>query len=121
MAIQSLNEFYKEVNERYAGEEPKRGFKGIWIEREIWLNKNLSLPEKVVTAEICSLDDPKEGCTASNKYLAEFFGFSEVYIKKIIQSLIKKDLVSRGKFNGRQRVLHCNVVTAKRKNKIKRI
>ena len=38
-----------------------------------------------------------------------------------IQSLIKKDLVSRGKFNGRQRVLHCNVVTAKRKNKIKRI
>jgi len=35
----------------------KRDFKGIWIPKEIWLNENLTLQEKVFLVEIESLDN----------------------------------------------------------------
>ena len=42
----------------------KRSFKGIWIPAHIWLNKSLSIQEKVFLAEIDSLDND-DGCYAS--------------------------------------------------------
>lgn len=53
--------------------EPRRSFKGVWIPREVWLNKELSWREKCLLAEIDSLDTPEEGCIASNQYLATMF------------------------------------------------
>ena len=53
-----------------------RDFKGIWIPKEIWLNKNLKLIEKIFLVEIDSLDN-EDGCYASNKYFAEFFGITK--------------------------------------------
>ena len=56
-------------------EQQERTFKGIWIPKEIWLNNELTLQEKVILVEIDSLDND-DGCFASNKYFSEFFGIS---------------------------------------------
>jgi uncharacterized phage protein (TIGR02220 family) len=66
--------------------ENNRGFKGIWIPRQIWLNKELSSKDKVLLAEINSLDN-EEGCIASNAYFAEFFQMSKGNVSKSISKL----------------------------------
>lgn len=73
--------------------ELNRAFKGIWIPKEIWLNKDLTVMEKLFLVEIDSLDND-EGCYASNKYFAEFFGVSKGRCSQIINSLNKKQLIS---------------------------
>lgn len=70
--------------------EQERAFKGIWIPKEIWLSKDLTILEKILLVEIDSLDN-EEGCFASNKYFAEFFGLSNGRISQIINELIKKN------------------------------
>lgn len=69
-----------------------RDFKGIWIPKEIWLSKNLTLQEKVFLVEIDSLDN-QSGCYATNKYFAEFFDLSEVRVSEVISSLVNKGFV----------------------------
>ena len=51
----------------------ERKFKGVWIPKEIWEEKSLSILEKVMLVEIDSLEDEEDGCYASNKYFANFF------------------------------------------------
>ena len=82
----------------------KRDFKGIWIPKEIWLDKNLTYFEKAVYAEIDSLcgDD---GCFASNKYFAEFFECSERNIRYAITHLRDLGLIETIAYNGRKRVI----------------
>ena len=76
----------------YRMEKHDRQFKGVWIPREIWLNGELSILEKVLLTEINSLDNEK-GCYASNKYFAEFFGISERQISKYVGQLDAKGLI----------------------------
>ena len=45
----------------------QRKFEGIWIPAELWLNKELTLIEKVFFVEIQSLDNA-DGCYAKNKH-----------------------------------------------------
>ena len=73
--------------------EHNRAFKGIWIPREIWLSKDLTIQEKVFLAEIDSLEG-KDGCFASNAYFAEFFGLSKERVRKIISSLVEKGYIT---------------------------
>ena len=73
-------------------EKHDRQFKGVWIPRDIWLNENLSILEKVLLTEINSLDNEK-GCYASNGYFAGFFGISERQISKYIGQLDQKGLI----------------------------
>lgn len=82
----------------------KRDFKGIWIPKEIWLDKNLTYFEKAVYAEIDSLcgDD---GCFASNKYFAGFFGCTERHIKRTLAHLCELGYVKTEMFDGRKRVI----------------
>lgn len=82
----------------------KRDFKGIWIPKEIWLDKNLTYFEKAVYAEIDSLcgDD---GCFASNKYFAGFFGCTERHIQRALAHLCELGYVKTEMFNGRKRVI----------------
>jgi hypothetical protein len=70
-----------------------RDFKGVWIPKEIWLDKQLTWMEKIVITEINSLDGI-EGCFASNNYLAEFFNLTAGRISQIINSLIDKKYIS---------------------------
>lgn len=70
----------------------ERAFKGIWIPKEIWLSKNLTLQEKVFLVEIDSLDND-DGCFASNKHFAEFFGLSIGRVSQVINSLHEKGYI----------------------------
>lgn len=63
-----------------------RDFKGVWIPKNIWLNKELSVTDKVLLAEIDSLDNENH-CTASNEYFADFFGVSVATITRSIKKL----------------------------------
>ena len=82
--------------------EEKREFKGIWIPKEIWLNAELSAIEKIILAEINSLDGD-DGCYASNAYLAKFCQCSESYVSKAIAKLQKLKHIKVTSFDGRQR------------------
>ena len=70
-----------------------RDFKGVWIPKEIWLDKQLTWMEKIVITEINSLDGD-EGCFASNNYFAKFFNLTPGRISQIISSLIYKKYIS---------------------------
>lgn len=85
-------------------EEYKRAFKGIWIPKEIWESKNLSIMEKIMLVEIDSLDN-EEGCFASNKYFSDFFELSKGRVSQIINNLIDKEyLNAEYERNGKQTV-----------------
>jgi len=85
-------------------ENQERAFLGIWIEAEIWLNKNLTWIDKIVYSEIESLDG-ENGCTASNKYLSEFCQCSERKVQDSIAKLIEKGMIEVVAFDGRKRTL----------------
>lgn len=71
----------------------ERSFKGVWIPADVWLNKDLSLTEKVMLVEIGSLETPDRGCYASNSYFAEFFDLSKSRVSEIISGLAAKGLI----------------------------
>lgn len=70
-----------------------RKFQGVWIPAETWLDRGLSITEKVMLVEIASLQDEIRGCYASNAHFAEFFDLSISRVSEIISSLAKKGLV----------------------------
>jgi hypothetical protein len=82
-----------------------RDFKGVWIPKEIWLNTNLSILEKVLLVEIDSLDNSDRGCFASNEYLAKFVQLSEGRVANIISDLKKRKFLIQVFFDGRNRGL----------------
>ena len=81
-----------------------RDFKGVWIPKEIWLNKELTALDKVIFTEISSLDN-EEHCSASNKYLAEFCGCSERKVSDTIRKLKDMGFIEELEFDGRYRKL----------------
>lgn len=89
--------------------EEKREFKGIWIPKEIWLNAELSAIEKIILAEINSLDG-EDGCYASNAYLAKFCQCSESCVSKAIAKLQKLKHIKVTSFDGRQRKIKSSIV-----------
>lgn len=86
----------------YMAEE--RQFKGVWIDKEIWLDKRLNALEKVILTEIDSLDN-ENGCSASNHYLAEFCQCSETKVSTAISKLIELEYIYVKSFDGRTRIL----------------
>ena len=82
-----------------------RDFKGVWIPKEIWLNIDLSIIEKVLLVEIDSLDNSDRGCFASNEYLAKFVQLSEGRVANIISDLKKRKFLIQVFFDGRNRGL----------------
>jgi hypothetical protein len=82
-----------------------RDFKGVWIPKEIWLNTDLSIIEKVLLVEIDSLDNSDRGCFASNEYLAKFVQLSEGRVANIISNLKKRKFLIQVFFDGRNRGL----------------
>ena len=66
-----------------------RDFKGVWIPKEIWLDKNLTVMEKMLFIEVDSLCG-EQGCWATNQYLADFLQISKDRVSKLVSSLVKK-------------------------------
>ncbi|MEQ7102512.1 helix-turn-helix domain-containing protein [Enterococcus hirae] len=71
-----------------------RGFKGIWIPSDIWLDDNLTIQEMIFLVEIDSLDTNSDGCFASNKHFADFFGLSTRRCSQIINELKNKGYIA---------------------------
>lgn len=85
--------------------EQERDFKGVWIQKEIWLDKRLNALEKVILTEIDSLDSEEKGCYASNQYLAEFCQCSETKVSTAVKKLIELGYIYVKSFDGRIRIL----------------
>ena len=86
--------------------QTSRDFKGIWIEKNIWIHPELSALEKILWAEIDSLFDAnRDGCYASNQYLAKFCGVAIRQLQKMIAHLKSLSLIKEIYFNGRVRVM----------------
>ena len=64
-----------------------RDFKGVWIPKIIWIDTRLSGNDKVLLAEIDSLDNSIDHCFASNKYFADFLQVSTRTISRSISKL----------------------------------
>lgn len=88
--------------------EELRDFKGVWIPKEIWLNTELSIYEKVIIIEIDSLDNSEKGCFASNEYFGKFLGRSPKTIANILTSLKQRGYIYQCFFDGRNRGLKIN-------------
>ena len=88
--------------------EKNRDFKGVWIPKEIWLNENLTMIEKVILIEIDSLDN-EEGCIAGNDYLAKFCQCSNWAVSTAIKKLQQLGYIKIVNFDGRHRVIKSNL------------
>ena len=93
-----------------------RDFKGIWIPKEIWLDKRLNTIDKIILLEIDSLDASEDGCYASNKYLAEFCQCKEWSVSTSINKLIKLGYIEIIKFDGRKRFIKSRLVKITRQD-----
>lgn len=83
-----------------------RDFKGIFIPKEIWLDDDLSAIDKIILAEIYSLDvEDSDGCYASNEYLSKFCKCSVTKVSTSISNLIDLGYVKIAKSDGRKRFL----------------
>ncbi len=72
--------------------ETKRDFKGVWIPREIWLAPDLTSQQKMMWAEINSLDNDF-GCVVSNEHFRNTFQFSERQVQRVIKDLKEKGMI----------------------------
>ena len=97
-------------------EANERDFKGIWIPKEVWLDDRLNALDKVILAEIDSLDSSERGCWASNKHIADFCQCSETKVSTAISRLVKYGYICVQKFDGRQRELKSRLSKFERQN-----
>lgn len=99
-----------------------RGFKGIWIPAEYWLDENLKPMEMLFLVEIDSLDINGQGCFASNAHFADFFGVSKARCTQIINELVSKGYITNDlKYDGKQIVKRTLRVVNKFNTPIKKI
>ena len=91
----------------------ERDFKGVWIPKEIWLNNDLTLIEKIILVEVDSLDVEEKGCYATNKYFAELCNCTETTVSTSIKKLIELKLLEQIGFDGRRRYLRSAIKTFK--------
>lgn len=97
---------------------PERDFKGIWIPASVWLDERLNALEKVILAEIDSLDG-EHGCWAGNDYISQFCQCSSSKVSKSVSKLIDLGYVRVESFNGRNRVLRsCLAKNARQSSRI---
>lgn len=89
--------------------EKNRDFKGVWIPKEIWLNENLTMLEKVILTEIDSLDN-EEHCVAGNDYLAQFCQCSIPKVTQAIKKLTDLGYIEVVSFDGRHRRLRSCII-----------
>ena len=91
----------------------ERSFQGVWIPKEIYLDERLGALDKILLAEIASLDTG-DGCYASNEYLAEFCQCGLRQITTIISKLKSLGLVEQVRTDGRRRWLKCTLAKTAR-------
>ena len=71
----------------------KNKIQGVFIHKSFFEIDDLSLPQKLIFAKICDLDNEK-GCYASNKFFADLFKISTRQVSTHINNIIKKGYVT---------------------------
>tara|TARA_R110000744_G_scaffold373326_1_gene485415 strand:+ start:35 stop:952 length:918 start_codon:yes stop_codon:yes gene_type:complete len=89
----------------------ERGFKGIWIPKDLWLTRELNAQEKCLVAEIDSLDCSEKHCYASDDYLMEFIGCSRPTLQRMLKKLKDLGYITVVSFDGRKRSMVSNLKT----------
>lgn len=85
---------------------PQKQYKGVWLPKEILDNPSLSPAEKILLAQISTLEDEAlGGCYASNEYLASTIMTTPKNVSDIISRLIKAGILERVSFDGRKRII----------------
>lgn len=92
-----------------------RGFKGVWIPSNIWLDHNLTIQEMIFLVEIDSLDISDDGCYASNKHFSEFFGLTNGRCSQIISNLQNKGYITISFIYGKNKEIDKRVIRVVRK------
>jgi hypothetical protein len=82
----------------------EREFKGVWIPAEIWLDKNLTLVEKALLAEIDSFTGNGRSFMKSNETIQAEYGISRNTIGRSLRKLAERGFVDVT-FNGRVRCI----------------
>ena len=72
-----------------------RDFKGVWIPKKLYLNKNFSWIEKLIILEVYSFSTNDLDCFVSNEHLADFTQASLSSIEKAISRLVKHNVIER--------------------------
>ena len=67
--------------------------KGIWIPKEILLNKEIGDKEKIILSMIVYLSDETPGCFASNRSIANIVNVTQERVSKIISTLRDKGYI----------------------------
>ena len=80
----------------------ERNFKGVWIAAEIWLDKDLTLVEKALLAEIDSFTGNGRSFMKSNDTIQSEYGISRNTIGRSLRKLADRGFVEVT-FNGRVR------------------
>lgn len=80
----------------------EREFKGVWIPKEVWLNKDLSLTEKALLAEIDSFSGEGKAFYKSNETIQEEYKVSRPTISKALKKLEGMGFI-KVEFDGRRR------------------
>lgn len=75
------------MKRKYENDNEERKFKGVWIDKDIWLDYDLNACEKVLLVEIDSLDNEPTHCFAENEYFAKFLGVSNRTVTRYISHL----------------------------------
>lgn len=88
---------------------PKRRCTGIFIPVEILDDENLDNNDKILLAEIDSLDDPERGCYATNKYLSGKVKVTERTIQNCLKKLKKLGYIKIQVENYQFRTIKCNI------------
>lgn len=83
----------------------ERKFQGVWIPADTWLDRGLSITEKVMLVEISSLATTERGCYASNAHFSEFFDLSISRVSEIISGLAAKGIVEVEQIREGKRVI----------------
>lgn len=78
-----------EVESKPTDLQNKSLMKGIWVPKNILLNKDLDPKNKILLTHILSLAKLKDGCFASNQRFGELIGITKSSVSKRISSLTK--------------------------------
>jgi hypothetical protein len=90
-------------------------FTGVWIPKEIWLNESLAPLEKLLWAELYSLDGD-DGCYAGNEYLAKILDCSPRRIQQMLSKLRDMYLIKIEIKNQNQRIIRMAIQFVGTKN-----
>lgn len=84
----------------------ERAFTGVFIPAEIWLDWTLGSTERILLAEINSLDQGN-GCYASNRYLAGWCSLSESRLASLLSELRSKGYLLTTVIDGKRHLKVC--------------